>query len=147
MKVSAAVLAVVLASAALARPSAPGGGDERAALLRVEQQWVNALGQRDAAAVGAILAEDFVDTTYRGERRTREEALAGLTSPSRAETTQKLSEMEARLYGNVGVVTGVNTVAAQNGEFTVRVRFTDVFVRRRGVWKAVSAQETLEGGR
>ena len=147
MNGSAAVVAIILA-AALAPSSGAGAGDDRAALARLEDRWVDALERRDVAAVGTILAEDFVDTTYRGERRSRGEALAALTSPSRVETTQRLSELDVRIYGNVGVVSGINTVTARGGAFTVRVRFTDVFVRRRGVWKAVSAQETLvEGGR
>jgi ketosteroid isomerase-like protein len=140
--------ALVLLAAAI---SAGTGGAEKAsapreALIRVEQSWVEALERRDAEAVGAILAEDFVDTSYRGERHNRRQALEGLASPSRADTTQRLSDLDVRLYGSVGIVTGVNTVTGRNPDFTVRVRFTDVFVRRNGVWKAVSAQETLEAG-
>ena len=54
--------------------------------------------------------------------------------------------MRVRVWGAAGVVTGVNTVTARDGSFAVRVRFTDVFVRRGDVWKAVSAQETLIAG-
>jgi ketosteroid isomerase-like protein len=133
--------AAIAAGAGTAGAAAPGD-----ALIRVEQSWVEALERRDAAAVGAILADDFVDITYRGERRNRRQALEGLASPSRAETTQRLSDLDVRLYGSVGIVTGVNTVTGRGPDFTVRVRFTDVFVRRSGVWKAVSAHETLEAG-
>jgi len=142
------LFALIVAGAAVL----PAGGGTppsvRETLIRIEQRWVEALERRDAAAVGEILSADFVDTTYRGERRTREEALAGLTSPSRAPTTQRLSELDARVYGNVGIVTGVNTVTGRDPAFTARIRFTDVFVHERRLWKAVSAQETLiEEGR
>jgi ketosteroid isomerase-like protein len=137
-----ALAAGAAVSEAAGMPKAPSARDE---LIQLEQRWVEALERRDAVAVGAILADDFVDTTYRGERRTRRQALDGLTSRSRADTTQRLSDLGVRLYGSVGIVTGVNTVTGRNPDFTVRVRFTDVFVRRNGVWKAVSAQETLEG--
>jgi len=139
-------VAPLLLAAAIA--AGAGGADKASAprdeLIRVEQSWVEALERRDAAAVGAILADDFVDITYRGERRNRRQALEGLASPSRAETTQRLSDLGVRLYGSVGIVTGVNTVTGRSPDFTARVRFTDVFVRRSGAWKAVSAQETLE---
>jgi ketosteroid isomerase-like protein len=141
MKRAASMLvAAAIAAATVASPRAPSA---REVLIRLEQRWVEALERRDAEAVGAILADDFVDTTYRGERRTRREALAGLTSPQRAPATQELSDLDARVYGTTGIVTGINSVTGRNPDFSVRLRFTDVFVKSRGVWKAVSAQETL----
>ena len=121
------------------KPASRDGAD----LLRVEERWVEALERRDAPAVDAILADDFLDATYRGALRTKSEALAALHSPDRADAAQQLSELRARVYGAAGVVTGINTVTARDGSFSVRVRFTDVFVRRDGRWRAVSAQETL----
>ncbi len=47
-------------------------------------------------------------------------------------------------YGRTAVVTGVNVLRGPGGD-VARVRFTDVFVAQRGRWRAVSAQETLEG--
>jgi len=140
--------ALIVAGAAVSSAAGATPRSVRETLIRMEQRWVEALERRDAAAVGEILSEDFVDTTYRGERRTREEALAGLTSPSRAPTTQRLSELDARAYGDVGIVTGINTVIGRDPAFTARIRFTDVFVHKGRFWKAVSAQETLiEEGR
>jgi len=138
-----AASALLAAAIAAATGASPRTTSPREALIRLERRWVEALERRDAQAVGAILADDFVDTTYRGERRTRREALAGLTSPQRARTTQELSDLEARVYGTTGIVTGINTVTGRNPDFSARLRFTDVFVRTGGVWKAVSAQETL----
>ena len=45
---------------------------------------------------------------------------------------------------DVAVVTGLNVATGKAPDFTARVRFTDVFVKRSGAWKAISAQETLE---
>ena len=141
---TAAALLVAALGIGASRP--PDRGAD--ALLRVEERWVDALQRRDATVVAAILADDFLDSTYRGELRTKSEALAGIRSPSRADTDQRLSELRVRTWGAVGVVTGINTVSARDGSFSVRVRFTDVFVRRDGGWRAVSAQETLvERGR
>lgn len=144
----AAAAAVVLLIPALSRAGSPRGRRDSDALVRLEERWVAALVARDAAAVGEILSEDFLDSTYRGELHTKSEALAALRSPARAETTQRLSDLRVRIWGAAGVVTGINTVTARDGSFSVRVRFTDVFVRRGDRWKAVAAHETLvEGGR
>ena len=142
-RVAPVLLAAAIAAGAGAADKASAPRDE---LIRVERSWVAALERRDASAVGAILADDFVDISYRGEKRNRRQALEGLSSPSRAETTQQLSDLDVRVYGSVGIVTGVNTVTGRSPDFSVRVKFTDVFVRRGGGWKAVSAQETVEAG-
>ncbi len=58
---------------------------------------------------------------------------------------QKLQDLRVRLAApDVAVVTGVNAVSGASPDVTARVRFTDVFVRRAGEWRAFSAQETLE---
>jgi len=57
---------------------------------------------------------------------------------------QTLSELKVRVYGDTAVVTGLNMAAAVDGSFTTRIRFTDVFVKHAGTWRAVSAQETPE---
>jgi ketosteroid isomerase-like protein len=144
LRMKRAAWALLASGIAATTGASPRETSPREALIRLEQRWIEALERRDAAAVATILADDFVDTTYRGQRRTRSEALAGLTSPSRARTTQELSDLEARVYGATGIVRGVNTVTGRNPDFSVRLRFTDVFVKNNGVWKAVSAQETLE---
>jgi ketosteroid isomerase-like protein len=59
-------------------------------------------------------------------------------------SSQTLSDLKVRVHGDMGVVTGVNTAEAADKSFTVKVRFTDVFVKDKGVWRALSAQETIE---
>jgi len=146
MHVVLAAAVLLLAASPSSRPTTSARHPD--ALLRVEQRWVEALARRDDAVVASILADDFLDSTYKGELRHRDEALAGLRSGARADASQRLSELRARVYGDAGVVTGINTVTARDGSFAVRVRFTDVFVLRGDRWLAVSAQETLvEGSR
>jgi len=49
-----------------------------------------------------------------------------------------------RVFGDTAIATGINTVHSKTKGWTVEVAFTDVFVRARGQWRAVSAQETLQ---
>ena len=121
---------------------------EESSVREAEARWVAALETRDAAALGALLDEDFVDITWKGEVRDRRAAVAALAAPERPSMTQRLQEIRVRFAApGVAVVTGVNVVTSKAPDFTARVRFTDVFVRRGGAWKALSAQETLEGAR
>ncbi len=118
---------------------------EEQSVRDAEARWVEALEKRDVAALGAILDDDFLDITWKGEVRNHRAAVAALETPGRPSMKQTLQEVRVRFAApDVAVVTGVNVVTSTAPDFTARVRFTDVFVKRAGGWKALSAQETLE---
>jgi hypothetical protein len=56
-----------------------------------------------------------------------------------------MGDVEVRLFGEAGVVSGrthaVGEFARQR--YDVHIRFTDVFVRRRGQWQAVASHASL----
>jgi len=111
------------------------------ALIDLEHQWAKALEKKDAAAVGCILAPEFVDTTADGEKRNREQALAAIAK--RKDTTNTLSDLTVTLLGEVAIVHGANHVKDKSGKEMAVVQFTDVFSYRGGQWKAVSGQESV----
>ncbi len=121
---------------------APAETGDAQQLLTLEQRWLTAAMQRDTKTLKDILADDFVDVTYQGGLRDKADHLKSSLAPNK--TKQTLEELKVRVYGDTGIVTGQNTIVADDGSFTARVRFTDVFVRQQGMWRAVSAQETLE---
>lgn len=123
-------------SAAVAAPS------DTQQLEELEQRWMTAGMQRDTATLKDILADDFVDVTYQGKLRDKADHLKSSLTPSRSK--QSLGELKVRIYGDTGIVNGLNVVVTQDDSVTYKVRFTDVFVKGKGVWRAVSAQETLE---
>lgn len=140
------LLLAALLSAAQAAAFAGSSGlvDEAAVdktLIHLEHVWVRALEEHDVPVLQRILADDFIDTSYRGRLRTKADLLAGRVSADIA--SERLSELKVRVFGNTAVVTGLNTVTGTKQAWAARVRFTDVFVRRNGRWQAVSAQETL----
>ena len=118
---------------------------EEKAVRDAEARWVNALDRRDGATLQALLDEDFLDVTWKGEVRDRQAAVAALSAPGRPAMTQTLQDLRVRFaVPDVAIVTGVNAVSSKSPEFAARIRFTDVFVKCGGEWKALSAQETLE---
>lgn len=138
------VIAILTAAVLAARPLSSVGEDERA-VLEVENRWIEALARRDVTALSAILDDRFLDVTYTGRVRDRKAAIAALSSPDRPNSDQRLQDLEVRFPApGVAVVTGDNVVTGHDPAFTAHVRFTDVFVRSGGTWKAFSAQETLE---
>jgi ketosteroid isomerase-like protein len=125
-------------TACLSLPAAAATGDEQR-LLTLEQRWLAAGVQRDIPALKEILADDFVDVTYKGTLRDKADHLQTSLAPDKSKQT--LQELKVRLYGDTGIVNGVDVDVTPDGT-TYRIRFTDVFVRRAGRWQAVSAQET-----
>lgn len=131
----------LLIAAALLRPAPPRPVTAEAQLRAVEHAWIAAAVQRDRATLDRLLAADFVDISYRGQRRTKADVLRAQAAPPGSRQT--VSDLQVRVYGDTGIVTGVNTVTITK-RAPVRVRFTDVFVRTKDGWRAVSAQETIE---
>jgi hypothetical protein len=129
----------LLLAAALIAPPPPAHAD--AQLRAVEHAWIAAAIHRDRSTLDHLLAPDFVDISYGGQRRTTAEVLRAQAAPPGSQQT--LSDLRVRVYGATGIVTGVNTVTIKD-QAPVRVHFTDVFVRAKDGWQAVSAQETVE---
>lgn len=131
----------LIASLVPSLPVIAASGDTQQ-LLELEQRWLVAGERRDIPALQKILADDFVDVSYQGKLRSKADHLATTLAPGKSRQT--LEELKVRLYGDTGIVNGLDQVVTADGSATYEIRFTDVFVKRDGRWQAVSAQETLE---
>jgi hypothetical protein len=114
---------------------------DEVAATQLERRWVAALAPGgDRSALDDSLADDYVDIDGRG--RVRHKADLGHAPGSPGKTTQQVSGLDVRVWGDSAVATGVNTVHSTAKGWTTEVAFTDVFVRVDGHWRAVSSQET-----
>lgn len=132
---------LTFAIAIAARAVSVASADPQAiAVLDQEQRWVKASANRDAAALGKILAENFVHIDYRGVLSYREQELANVGKPKAY--TQTTGEQTVDFAApTVAVVHGLRTFS-EKGKVVLRLRYTDVYVNQRGRWMALSAQET-----
>jgi ketosteroid isomerase-like protein len=124
-------------------PNYPAGNWklDKASAMSFDQKWLDILDRKDTAALNCILADDFADTSRKGELRLREQVLREL--PQRqGQYQQKLGDLDAQLYGDTAVVRGVNIISDRKGTEVLRIRFTDVLRFSDGRWLAVAAQET-----
>ena len=130
------VLLLVLAPARIVASADPAA----IAVLDQEQRWLQAVAKRDPAALGKILAPNFVHTNYRGVVTYREQELVDVTKPK--PYTEVTSEQTVDFAEkNAAVVHGLDTVS-QGGKVVLQLRYTDVYVKENGRWMALSAQET-----
>jgi hypothetical protein len=131
----ASALGVLVLVTASARASAPSSA---AAVLRQESLWLSAIVAGDAKTVAAILSPNFTHITSQGELLHRAAELAALKKES---FTMNPSEQTVDFAGDAAVVHGLNALV-QSGKTLARERYTDVYVKRNGMWMALSAQET-----
>jgi uncharacterized protein DUF4440 len=88
--------------------------------------------------VESILAPGFMHSNSDGALLDRAQEIASM---EKLPFSMNPSDQLVNIAGDTAVIHGVNTLV-QDGKVVTRERFTDVFVLRDGVWKAVSAQET-----
>ena len=112
-------------------------------LEQIEQQlaaaWKN--GQCDAWA--SFIADEWSVIHIDGSVLQRHEVLKTCRSPEATIERFTIDEVAVRVFGDAAVVTGrtVVTLRAER-QITIRLRFTDVFVRRGGRWQVVASQAT-----
>lgn len=116
-------------------------------LIYLEQDW-NAAGKRhDAEWVAANYAPFASDISSRtGAKENRLQAIESAKTDKVVYESLDLSELNARVEGNVAVVTGVNRIkgtGADGKAFDRRTRFTDTFIKRDGRWMVWATQGTL----
>jgi ketosteroid isomerase-like protein len=108
-------------------------------------QWVGAYLRHDPAALDSILADEW---TYSGGGSPTPQTKAGAMAEFRTSTDRYLAvdveDVNVRVYGSTAIVTGREAVRVASGRdtSTVRLRFTDVYARRGGRWRAVATHSS-----
>nr|WP_314446738.1 nuclear transport factor 2 family protein [uncultured Sphingomonas sp.] len=130
-------------SEAVAPDQTPEASDieaQKRELLALERAYSDALIRRDRAFLEAYYAPDWRGGNWLGfwTKATMLKAVLGTRYEVRSMT---LSNVQARVVGNIGIVQGVsNEVTRVDGRDTSgRWTFTDVFERRGGRWVAIAS--------
>ena len=112
-------------------------------LKKIEQDWVSAYVKRDKAFVERIASDDFAFIGPDGNMVGKEEYMKSIDGDT-VFTAITVEELKVRVYGDAAVVLGIASITAKaKGEDeSGRYSFTDVFVKQKGEWKAVSGQVT-----
>ena len=143
---SAVVAAVAVVATARAVPvrRAPADPATRA-LLRLEDSWATALIARDGATFHRLLAPGFVYTED-DRLMSRGDVLRDVVSGPDTVNSAHNEGMVVHLFHPAGIVTGwlIVTGRGKDGAFEHRYRFTDTWLRRKGDWQIVAAQDYLQ---
>jgi ketosteroid isomerase-like protein len=114
-------------------------------IVALENAWNQALQQKDGAALKMLLAPELVFVDYDGILLDKAQYLATVQNSSLHPVHLVSESMSVRFFGGVAVVSGLcRESGMKNGKpYSVRVRFTDTWVRRSESWVCVASQSTL----
>jgi hypothetical protein len=134
----ASALFLVLGLALMMRMPLRAGGDQRQALIDLEEHWLEV--EDDPASLEAVLAYDFVHVLPNGFTSKAEQLAWMRSHPRKGPSIKRFEDLKVRIYGDAGIANGVVVATMPDGKLRKTI-FTDVFVYRNGKWQAVNAQE------
>lgn len=117
---------------------------ESRALAAIDATWNDLRLKPDVAGLDRLLTADFILTHSDGRVQTRDQYLDELKTRTRTNQAIRNEDVEVRIHGDTGVVTGTSVQAGVTGgqPFSGRFRFTRVWVRRDEGWRMVASHSS-----
>ena len=114
--------------------------DDKANVLAVERSAANAFTKHDVVALNTAFADDATIISATGEILTKQQILQAVQNIN----SVTVSDMQVRIEGYTAIVTGVENETGKNdnGAYENKMRFTDVLLKTKGVWKIIASQAT-----
>lgn len=114
------------------------------AIRQLEKRRFAAQQTADAKTLNEVLADDLVYTHSNGNQDSKRSFIESLTSQRLAYRDVTISNDTVRFYGpDLAIVTGqMDATSVVNGKANppMRLRYTDVYARRKGRWQMVAWQ-------
>lgn len=140
------LLAVVFASVSLpafAQGKRASNGVEQA-LLKLEQQWEDALIKSDVPALEKLYDDGLIYTHSNGSVDNKSVYIGNIKSGATKYQSMKRNDIKVNVYGNSALVSchwEVHVLARGNQIDTI-ARYLHVYVKQKDGWKMVAHQST-----
>lgn len=139
------IAAMALLTAATGSGAAtPSAEPDIGAITALEDAWRQARIDGNVAFLEHFYATEFRVQTMDGKVVTRADDIGLFARREVRPETIRHGPLDIRVYGDTAVVTGVDDMHGtyRGNSGSVRLRFTDVLVRRDGRWQLVVQQAT-----
>jgi ketosteroid isomerase-like protein len=142
------LLFLVVASVVLAHTQRSNRDHKREieqAILKVDEERIQAQIGADALALDRTYAADFIGIGPSGTVRNKAEVISDFTSGKLKFTSITTDDVQVRIYGNTAVETGISIMDGRDKDKTVPRdnRFTRVWVKEDGRWQLVANHYSL----
>jgi ketosteroid isomerase-like protein len=146
---SAAFLSVMVLAAVLFAQEKSAPSNDEIQIKQLEHAWNEAESRHDVGAVTAIVADTLTYIDFDGSIMNKAEYLHDVTKTAYQADHLYDEGLDVAVYGNAAVVTGIyrETGNTKGKNYVHRVRFTDTWIKRGGVWQCVASQNTLIQGK
>ena len=150
MKRIVEIILLGLAATTLAFAQAPAkeGKSDAAtdvkAVTQLENDWSTAIVQKDTAFIDRTEAPEFLFSGPDGSLSSKADGIAELTSGAYQCASAKIDDLKVLVFGHTAVAFGLETEKStyKGKDTSGQYRFTDTFVKRKGVWVAVASHST-----
>jgi Domain of unknown function (DUF4440) len=114
-------------------------------LQKVEDNWSNALNQRDQYGLELVLSPLFINVSSSGDITSRNQQVVALINQEDKTASTDMHVVTVRMLGDVAVANGTYSYTHKVNGAPIEERgiFTHVFQRVRGNWVCLNAQRTL----
>jgi ketosteroid isomerase-like protein len=114
-------------------------------LKKLETDRAAAAVKADVATMEKHTADDYTFINMYGRMSDKSQMIDAFKSGQTKLTSDELSDMKVRVYGNTAVLTGKADMSGSLSGKDVhgQVMFTRVWVKKGGTWQSVAFQQTL----
>lgn len=140
------MLAVVFASISLPAFSQEkkASNSVEQAVLKLEQQWEDALVNSDVAALERIYDDSLIYTHSNGSVDNKSTYVGNIKSGVTKYQSMKRDDIKVSVYGNTALVTchWEVHVLARGAKIDTNARYIHIYVKQKDGWKMVAHQAT-----
>ena len=113
-------------------------------IIKLENEWGDALIKHNPAPINKMIADDFIGTTPDGAVYTKAQLLEEVKSSKEDIISMVDDEVKVHVYGDAAVMSARNTIKMRvEGKETIFLdRYTDTWVKRDGRWKCVAGHNS-----
>jgi ketosteroid isomerase-like protein len=141
-RIASLVLAAALSSVTLL--GSVWAEDVQEQLKKLETDRAAAIVKGDVATLEKQTSDDYTLINMNGQMSDKSQMVNNFKTGQTKLTSDELSDMKVRVYGNTAVITGKADVKGTLGgnDATGQIMFTRVYVKKGGQWQAVAFQQT-----
>jgi ketosteroid isomerase-like protein len=136
------LLALAAAPCAHAQGNAADSSAVQANLKQMEDAWVKALVNKDQAAVGNMIADDFAGFNPEGKPVTKSQLLDQVKNEPNTLSSATNDNMDVHVYGpNLATVSGTTTEKGKDKhgkQLTRSYVWVDTWMERNGKWECIA---------
>jgi len=113
-------------------------------LKKLEMDRAAAAVKGDAATLEKQTSDDYTFINLYGQMSDKSQMVNAFKTGRTKLTSNELSDMKVRVYGNTAVITGKADVKGTLGgkDTNGHIMFTRVYVKKNGTWQSVAFQQT-----